>query len=365
MRAPDGIYFDGKTTASREVSVDFAEEALVLEEEGKEVARWAYADIRKGDAGPDDEGMRITSVRAPESMGVEVTDKYLIAEIEERCTQLLAGNRRRRYGRLHVMLWAMAAVLSLVLIALWLMPYAAAALAPVVPRSIEQRIGDAVYRQALTIFGAETTCESGGKDAAPARSLETLADKLRGANGLDAGDLTLLVIKSDVPNAFALPGGRIIILDGILQAAETPDEIAGVLAHEMGHIAHHDARRTLIESGGMGFVLGTVLGDLAGMTPIFFAGNALLQASYSGEAEAAADNYEIETMRVLGRSPVALGNLLTRLTASKGDAQPNLLNSHPATPERLATLRSARVLPTGLPILNEFEFKALKHICDD
>ena len=62
---------------------------------------------------------------------------------------------------------------------------------------------------------------------------------------------------------------------------------------------------------------------------------------------------------------MALGNLLTRLTASKGDAQPNLLNSHPATPERLATLRSARVLPTGLPILNEFEFKALKHICDD
>jgi Zn-dependent protease with chaperone function len=176
-----------------------------------------------------------------------------------------------------------------------------------------------------------------------------------------------MVIKSDVPNAFALPGGRIIILDGILQAAETPDEIAGVLVHEMGHIAHHDAMGTLIESGGKGFVLGTVLGDLAGTstTPIFFAGKALLQASYSGEAEAAADAYEIETMRVLGRSPVALGDLLTRLTASKGGAQPNLLDSHPPTPERLATLRSARVLTTGLPILNEFEFKALKHICDD
>ena len=80
MPASDGIYFEGKTTARREVSLDFAEEALVLEEEGKEVARWAYADIRKGDAGPDDEGMRITSVRAPESRGVEVTDKYLYGD---------------------------------------------------------------------------------------------------------------------------------------------------------------------------------------------------------------------------------------------------------------------------------------------
>jgi predicted Zn-dependent protease len=199
------------------------------------------------------------------------------------------------------------------------------------------------------------------------RALETLADKLRGANGLDTGDLTLVVIKSKVPNAFALPGKRIVILDGILQASETPDEIAGVLAHEMGHIAHHDGMRTLIESGGMGFVLGTVLGDFAGATAIFFAGKALVQASFSREVEAAADTYAIETMRVLGRSPVPLGNLLVRLSASSsaGGSQPSLLDSHPATPDRLAAMKLSRVLNTGLPILSEIEFKALKLICID
>jgi predicted Zn-dependent protease len=91
-----------------------------------------------------------------------------------------------------------------------------------------------------------------------------------------------------------------------------------------------------------------------------------VQASFSREVEAAADNYAIETMRVLGRSPVPLGNLLVRLTASaSGGSQPSLLDSHPATPDRLAAMKSSRVLTTGLPILNELEFKALKDICDN
>ncbi|SDR07538.1 Peptidase family M48 [Rhizobiales bacterium GAS191] len=365
MRAPKASYFDGKTTQRHDVTLDFTEQALVLEEDGVQIAQWPYADIRQEDA--DDEVMRLTSIGAPELARIEITDKGSIAEIEDRCTALLSRHRNDRRQRRHIVLWAMAAALSLVAITLWLMPYLAAELAPLVPRPIERRIGDAVYRQALNIFGVEGTCEGGGKNGAPLRALETLADKLRGANGLDTGDLTLVVIKSKVPNAFALPGKRIVILDGILQASETPDEIAGVLAHEMGHIAHHDGMRTLIESGGMGFVLGTVLGDFAGATAIFFAGKALVQASFSREVEAAADTYAIETMRVLGRSPVPLGNLLVRLSASSsaGGSQPSLLDSHPATPDRLAAMKLSRVLNTGLPILSEIEFKALKLICID
>ena len=217
------------------------------------------------------------------------------------------------------------------------------------------------------MFSATGTCQSGGPSGAPAQALETLAEKLREANGLDYEGLKLDVIKSKVPNAFALPGGRIIVLDGILQASESSDEIAGVLAHEMGHIAHHDGMRTLIESGGMGFVLGTVLGDFAGATAIFFAGKALVQASFSREVEAAADAYAIETMRALGRSPVPLGVLLARLSKSvSGDKSlPSLLDSHPATPDRLAAMKASGVVTTGLPILSETQFKALKRICDN
>jgi Zn-dependent protease with chaperone function len=357
-------YFDGKTTHRHEVRLNFTPSSLALEEDGREIARWSYADVRQEDA--DDDVMRLTSTTAPELARLDIADKALIAEIERCCPALLARDGSDRRQRRHIVLWAMAAALSLVLVTLWMMPYLAAELAPLVPRPLERRIGDAVYSQALTLFGANGTCESGGPSGAPAQALEALAEKLRGANGLDIDGLKLVVIRSRVPNAFALPGGRIIILDGILQAAQSSDEIAGVLAHEMGHIAHHDGMRTLIESGGMGFVLGTVLGDFAGATAIFFASKTLVQASFSREVEAAADAYAIETMRVLGRSPVALGALLTRLSTSTSGTKslPSLLDSHPATPDRLAVMKASSIVTTGPEILDEAQFKALKRICE-
>jgi len=105
-------------------------------------------------------------------------------------------------------------------------------IAPLVPRPLERRIGDAVYRQALAVFRAQGTCGSEGPSGEPLQALESLATKLRDANGLESDRLRLVVVNSRVPNAFALPGDRIIILDGMLRASQTPDEISGVLAHE-------------------------------------------------------------------------------------------------------------------------------------
>jgi len=122
--------------------------------------------------------------------------------------------------------------------------------------------------------------------------------------------------------------------------------------------------KILIERGGVGFVLGTVLGDFAGATALLFASKALVQASFSRDAENAADAYAIATMRALGRSPVPLGNLLMRLTnTSSGASALTLLNSHPATPDRLASMQAAGVATTGAPILTDQQFAALKRIC--
>jgi Zn-dependent protease with chaperone function len=355
-------YFDGRTTQRHLVSLDFTTTALSLTQEGQELARWAYADIRRVDA--DDDVIRIVSTSAPELSRLEASDKALIAEIERRCPALLARQMGERRSTRRIVFWSMAAALSLTFVTLWLMPYMAAEIAPLVPRPLERRIGDAVYRQALALFRAQGTCGAEGPSGEPLQALESLASKLRDANGLEGDRLRLVVINSRVPNAFALPGGRIIILSGMLQASQTPDEIAGVLAHEMGHIAHHDGMKMLIESGGMGFVLGTVLGDFAGATALLFASKMLVQASFSRDAESAADAYAIATMHALGRSPVPLGNLLMRLTKNtSGGSAPTLLDSHPASPDRLASMQAAGVATTGAPILTEQQFTALKRIC--
>ncbi len=76
--------------------------------------------------------------------------------------------------------------------------------------------------------------------------------------------MTAGVLPTSVPNAFALPGGKVFVLKGLLDKAESPDELAGILAHELGHLKHHDNMRGLIYNGGTSFLIGLLFGDVTG-----------------------------------------------------------------------------------------------------
>ena len=79
------------------------------------------------------------------------------------------------------------------------------------------------------------------------------------------------VLATPVPNAFALPGGKVYVFNGLLAKAENPDEIAGVLAHEFGHLKHRDGTRNLIYNGGTSFLIGLLFGDVTGSGALIFA----------------------------------------------------------------------------------------------
>ena len=166
-----------------------------------------------------------------------------------------------------------------------------------------------------------------------------------------------------MPNAFALPGGKIYILNGLLQKADNPDEIAGVVAHEMGHIVHRDQTRILLENGGTSFLIGLLFGDVTGSGAVIFGTRSLLQASYSRDAEARADAFAIDVMYALGRSPAPMGELLFRITGEQGSKIIGILASHPLTEERRALMRRKDRPSTGPDILSAAEWHALKSVC--
>ncbi|MCP6768804.1 M48 family metallopeptidase, partial [Klebsiella pneumoniae] len=87
--------------------------------------------------------------------------------------------------------------------------------------------------------------------------------KLAKSGGIDQ-PLEAEVLSSSIPNAFALPGGKIYLLDGLLQKAQSADEIAGVIAHELGHVRHRDNMRKVIQNGGTSFLIGILFGDITG-----------------------------------------------------------------------------------------------------
>ncbi len=194
-------------------------------------------------------------------------------------------------------------------------------------------------------------------------ALNTLVGRFEKEAGLH---LPLKVVAVDHPlaNAFAVPGGHIYLFRGLLEKARTADELAGVLAHEIGHIRHRDGLKAMIHGGGLGFIFGTLFGDFTGGTAIMLAGQTLIQNAASREAEREADAFGMALMRRLGGDPRALASILEVISAG-APALPMWLSTHPLTPERAQAIRTAsQDITTTRPVLNIGEWSALRSICN-
>ncbi|WP_262031902.1 M48 family metallopeptidase [Microvirga sp. Mcv34] len=234
---------------------------------------------------------------------------------------------------------------------------------PLIPSSYERHLGKAVDNQVRAIFSGKI-CEKAQGLAA----IKTLTERL-GKNRDFPLDVDVAVIESKVPNAIALPGGRIYLFSALLDKAESTDEIAGVLAHEMGHVAHRDGLRKMIQAGGTSYLLGLLFGDVTGGGAIVFVSRYLIDSAYSREAEAAADDFAAYRMSALGRPAHPMGLLLKRIEG-KDDVKggndfnvPAFLSTHPVTDQRLKALEKQVPSQQGEPLLSQEEWRALKEIC--
>jgi Zn-dependent protease with chaperone function len=352
--APDAahsaIFLDGRSNRKRGVTLRLAG-GLDIVEDDKIVESWPYDAIRRADGPPH--LLRLSCDAALPLARLEIADAATQGMVAAYCKSLDAGGptQTRR-----IVFWSLAAVCSILALTYFGIPYAADRLAPLIPMAMEQRIGGAVDKQVFALFG-DKTCDRAEGQAA----FTSLVDKLKRAGDMDF-PLEAHVLSSKVPNAFALPGGKVYLLDGLLQKARSADEVAGVLAHELGHVQHRDGLRRIIQTGGTSFLVGLLFGDITGGAAMVFVGRSLFDASYSREAERAADTFAIEVMRKLGRSPKPLGDLLLRVTGSEANKSISLLASHPMSEERLA-LMSKEPAASGPEILSAAEWRALKGIC--
>ncbi|MBR1130746.1 M48 family metallopeptidase [Bradyrhizobium iriomotense] len=349
------VFFDGVSSRRRQVTLALGD-ALEISEEGGAPVRWAYADIRRADSPAG--VIRLACTTAPSLARLEIRDAALAADVTARCTRLDEHQTSRR-GIAKIVGWSVAAAVSIVCVVLFGVPLAADRLAPLVPKAIERRIGDASEVQVKTIFGRNVCEDPAGKAA-----FTKLVNRLRDAAGLDDDSMTAGVLPTSVPNAFALPGGKVYVLKGLLDKAENPDEIAGILAHELGHLKHYDNMRGLIYNGGTSFLIGLLFGDVTGSSAVIFASRSVVEASYSREAETAADTFAIEIMHKLGRSPKPAAELMFRITGKEGGSGlTNILASHPLTEDRLARMTREDRPANGPPLLTDKEWRALKLIC--
>lgn len=363
----NAVFFDGTSSARREVCARVSTMLEIRDAGGDMVDRWPLAEIRRRDSPP---GMlRLRCEGRPELARLETRDEALIARLRAACPALEHGYRGAHRGYGKIVAWSLAAVASLTLVAYFGIPMLSERIAPLVPPGLERRLGDSVDRQVRDLFRAEGpqvfSCETEAKYAHGRAALGRLVDAVGARAGVER-DFEVSVIRHKQPNAVALPGGRIYVFSQLLGQMETPDELAAVLAHEMGHVVHRHGLKRLIEAAGLSFVFGMVLGDFGGGTIAVFAANAVLNASYTRDAERIADDFAVEAMNTAGRDGAALARALARIAPDKDDRSVfDYMRSHPLTGDRAERINSSARPAQGPALVSDGDWRAIRAICAD
>ncbi len=151
------------------------------------------------------------------------------------------------------------------------------------------------------------------------------------------------------PNAFALPGGIIVVTDQLVQLARHDNETAGVLAHELGHVRQRHLMRGLLEGSAVALIFAAITGDIASTsTLVASAPLALMHSKFSRDNESEADRFAIELMQRAKIDTGYFALMLGRLRDRSDGRLPPFLASHPSTVEREALARASGSDPARL-----------------
>jgi predicted Zn-dependent protease len=356
-----GSFNDGSTAARTDVTLILERGGLrVSDERGRGHAFWSYEGLRHLDEVFADQPLRLyhendQSARLTLPAGQRFEALFALAPH--------LRIKRHRYRPLRWAAMSLASVAALFAVLFFALPRFAGAVSQVVPISWEVALGDQSFEQIIELFGTFADeegekprfCE-GPKGRA---ALDRLTANLAAAAGAPY-DFRVAVLDLPVNNAFALPGGRIVIFKGLIDFAESPDEVAGVLAHEIGHVVERHGTERIVQSLGLGFFFGIMLGDF-GSSAVALAGETLVNLSYSRDAETEADSVAVDLLGQAGVASGGLASFFKRLEESGPEMHPALqmLSSHPAS-----ELRAQRTAGSaGGPAMSEADWTALRDIC--
>ena len=340
-----GRFFDGESAAEHTVAVRLTAGNLIIE--GAVARVWAVSTIVAGRESNPDGSATLSTAGSPARLVVD--DPALLAELAVAGVRMgsAGGWSRRRWA---IASLAGAACVALAFVALTALPRW---LAPFLPPAWERQLARPI--EALLQTDTRSCSGTGGQLA-----LDRLTERLRKAGGITRA-VRLTVLDDPLVNAFTLPGGHVLVMRGLIDQVADGPELAGVIAHELGHVAHYDPTAMLLRQIGLS-VLATSIG--LGDSNSIGAGLSrdLLTRSYGRDAETAADAAAIQTLTKAGLRADGLGRFFEGLEAPTGlGGEIAWLNTHPPTEQR----RQQVARPAeGLEPFTDAEWKAIRAMCD-
>jgi predicted Zn-dependent protease len=320
-----GRYFDGRTSHPHAVQFDVV--AGIAQLRGEITRDCPTAELRVS------EKMRHVARRLtyPDDAFIEIDDHAGIDDLLGQHGHAESLVSRMQQSWRATLLAGVATISVIVAGYMYGIPAASSVLAKALPAKVETRLG----QEAMALLDSKWFAPS-------ALSTERQQDIIEGFQRLQPAyestpQYEILFRKSRIgPNAFALPAGKIVITDELVELLDDDDAINAVLAHELGHLHERHLAQRIIQSSLIGATAATLFGDVS--STLAAIPTLLLDLRYSRDAEREADDFAARMLQANGMPPSKLGLVFQKL--NDGETQlPPYLSTHPSASERIERLK--------------------------
>ena len=358
-----GSYLDGRTASRRPASIRLAASGLEISLEDGGRLWWPFREVRQTQGFYSGEQIRLErGVPFPEILLID--DTAFLTSLH--ATAPGFGRRfhdpRRRRTRVLLTVGAAAAAVAIgAVLYVWGIPAAAGMLAARVPVSWEERLGQAAVEQ---ITASRRRCLDRDREAA----IGAIVKRLLAPQPASPYAFRVTVVDDPTVNAFAVPGGQIVLLRGLVERTRSPEELAGVLAHELQHVLQRHATRLLLQHASTGLLLVAVSGDMTGaMAYGIESARVLGTLRYSRHLESDADVQGLQMLLAADVDPQGMIAFFETMRAAERGAGSTVryLTSHPLAAERVEALKqlAGSQKREFRPLLPGRDWTELRRVC--
>lgn len=291
-------------------------------------------------------------VKDPAVIHALKTSAYL--DVSRHTHQFMKGAARARQATT-MWIWVAVASIIAILAGLWMASDVLVRMAVNrIPIEWERTLGESARQEMLT---GQRVVTEGPAVKAVEEMTRRLTDHVPGS----PYRFDVTVVRNDAVNAMALPGGSVIVYTGLLKQAEGPEEVAGVLAHEINHVLLRHGVESMVQSVGVMALVMVLLGNQQGLVgALERLGIQLTTMKFSREKETEADLHGLHLLYQANISPAGMIQFFERLAKSEG-VPVALLSTHPMSAERAARLKKEeQAIPNHTSGTFAFDWQRIK-----
>lgn len=348
-------FYDGETALVHEVSVRTTTNELVIFRlaDAGILARWPIGELAV--LGDVQHEVTPPVVRKGSEARLVVDDPELGRQLAALVPQLapLAATRPAPATRIATFGATFVALVGL----FWLaVDYGTEYVAPLLPYSLQARLGESVFDE-LTADKDECQGKGGLK------ALNDLANRLAKAADYPH-EIVVHVMEGGPVNAFTLPGGILVFYSDLIDQAKDSSQVAGVMAHEIGHVVHYHPVKGLVRQYGIELLVKLVSGGYSDMLSTLASGGNVLLALRNGRGfERDADATGVALLEKLEMRADGVASFFEQMQVKEpkdAAAAAGIWSSHPPTAERIEATRRP---PSGKPPFTDAEWRSVRNVC--